>query len=247
MTMKSKVLLGVMSALLVGALSAAPTFAHVPQFWTDKTETTLLRSVTSLPSKLQPDAMEFVNNGPIETTIRTIPTMKEKTVEERTVACTEVELGTTVLVNNPEGGKTLENELAMPFGIAEGDSCAEPAGGPAIPTYFDTSAAGVVPARVTFSGGPKPTPIFATIHKLKLSENIGGFFCTLTLEGAKAEVNDSTGPFTEEAPPNLNLQFTRAPLTGSCEGKIVRKLKGEFTANFYLETMSTLTDTAWIN
>jgi hypothetical protein len=244
--MKKKALLGFISALVVGALSAAPALAHTPQFWTDKSETVKLRSVTSTPSKLQPDALEFVNNGPIETTIRINPTKKE-VFEEKTVACTEVELGTTVLVNNPEGGKSLENELAMPFGIAEGDACNEGKTGAAIPTYFDTSATGAVQAIISFSGGPKPTPIIATIHKLKLSEEIGGVFCTLALEGAKAEVNDWAGPFTEESPANLNLQFTKAPLSGTCEGKPVKKFTGEFTANFFLETMSTLTDTAWIN
>jgi hypothetical protein len=245
--MTKKVLLGLMLVLGVGALSAAPALAHTPQFWTDKTETLKLRSVTSTPSKLQPDALEFSNNGPLETVIKTIATKKEGS-EEKTVLCTEVEFGTTVVVNSPEGEKNHEDELAMPFGIAEGDACEEGKSGAAVPTYFDTTAVGVVPATVTFSGGPEPTAIIATVHKLKLSENIGSAFCTLSLEGAKGEVHNSSGPFVEESTPNLNVQFTKAALSGSCvEGPITRKFTGTFTANYFLETMSTLTDTAWIN
>ena len=60
-------------------------------------------------------------------------------------------------------------------------------------------------------------------------------------------LENSLGPFTEEAPKNLNVQFTNAPLKGICitEGK-EESVTGTATGNFFLETMSTTTDTAWV-
>jgi hypothetical protein len=151
-----------------------------------------------------------------------------------------------VVSNTPEGEKTtLENKLALPFGIAEGNSCTEgPIG--AVPTYFDTTAAGVVPATITFKGGPGP-PIFATIHKLKLSMSIAGKFCTVPFEGTQGEVVNLKGFPGEERAPNLELVFTGAPGTSfaTCEGTTTT-YKVFLTAHYLLETMSTLTDTVWI-
>src|SRR5258706_581490 len=56
--MNKRFLLGFMSVLFAGALFAAPASA-TPRLWTNSTETTLLRSVTTEP-KNQPDALEFV-------------------------------------------------------------------------------------------------------------------------------------------------------------------------------------------
>ena len=124
--MKTKFLAGVVSALVIGALSAAPALAHTPQFYNEEAVGTrvLLRSVATVPpkTKLQPDAMEFINNGNLEVVLKPTTGGSEGT---KTVLCTEVEFGTTVVVNTPEGEKTtLENKLAMPFGIAEGNSSA---------------------------------------------------------------------------------------------------------------------------
>jgi hypothetical protein len=63
--MKKKYLAGLVSVLVVAALSAPPAFAKpFPLLRTDSSEKTLLRSVTSV-SKNQPDALEFANNGPV--------------------------------------------------------------------------------------------------------------------------------------------------------------------------------------
>jgi hypothetical protein len=235
--MKKSYLLGLISMLVVGALYTAPAFAAAPQFFTEKpvpakNPAYLLRSVTSIPIR-QPDALEFVLNGPVEFKI------KEKGVITKTIVCTEVEFGTTVVSNSPEGEKLPENKLAMPFGVAEGDSCKE--GETVVPTYFDTTAGGAVNASLTFRY--VGTTVKATVHTLKLSQNFGGTFCTLELNGAEAEVNDVFPFGLEEAPNNLNLQFTNAKLKDTC-GET--KSEGEFTANFFVETMSTLSDTAWI-
>lgn len=72
-----------------------------------------------------------------------------------------MELGTTVLSNN---GKH-EATLAVPFGIAEGDSRT-------VPTYFDTLANGAVGAENTVASirvvGAGPT-FTATVRNPKLS------------------------------------------------------------------------------
>jgi len=230
--MSKKLLIGVACVLIVGALSAASASAAAfPQFWTDSTKTTLLRSVTAVP-KNQPDALEWVNNGPVEFVLT--PSTKEAPV-----LCNEVEFGTTVLVNSGE----LETKLALPFGVAEGDDCIQdmPGGVIEVPTYFDTGANGVVPASITFTGA-KP-PFIATLHKLKFSLNKSRTFCTVSLEGAKGTVENVVEGFVEESPPNLNMTFPGVPTSVICG---TTKLKGIFAANFFLETMSTTTDTAFL-
>lgn len=239
--MMKKFLAGLVSVLVIGGLSAAPTFAF-PQFWSDNTKTTLLRSVTSSP-KDQPDALEFNNKEPVVSVVHFIQTAREKKEKKElppvTVVCSEMEFGTTVLVNNGEA----ETKLALPFGVDEGDECFGP-GESYVPTYFDTNAAGAVPATITFTG-VNPN-IIAHIHKLKFSSDVAGTFCTTTFEGIEGKVENVTSGFMEEMPPNLNLQFTNAIGTGTCVEKETRKIKVELTANFFLETMSTITDTAFI-
>jgi hypothetical protein len=230
--MKPKLLLGSLLVLVLGALSAAPAFAKAPHLYTDHFEKTLLRSVTSTP-KNQPDALEWANNGPMIFTFETA-------TGEPPIECSEVELGTTVVANGVNAKGVEETKLAMPFGIAEGDDCIQnfPAAPLQVPTYFDTTAAGVVPAVVTITGGP---PFVAKITKLKLSVNKAGAFCTIGVEPAGELINVAEG-FVEESPPNLNV--TLAGKTGvACPGK---KFSGTFVANFFLETMSTTTDTAWV-
>ncbi|HWX96153.1 MAG TPA: hypothetical protein VNZ01_04805 [Solirubrobacteraceae bacterium] len=228
--MKKKLLIGLLSVLSAGAMSAAAaSAAPFPQFWTTSAKTTLLRSVTSLP-KNQPDAMQFSNEGPVVFILSS---------REKAIVCNEVELGTTVLVNSGE----LETKLALPFGVAEGDNCVqEVASGGTIdvPTYFDTLATGAVPATITVTGGP---PFIATVHKLKLSHNKAGTFCTSNLEGIKGEIKNVAEGFVEESPPNLNLSFEGVPIAVTC-GSV--KTGGVLIAHFFLDTMSTTTDTTFI-
>jgi alpha-tubulin suppressor-like RCC1 family protein len=197
-----------------------------PQLWTSSSETTALRSVTSTPID-QPDALEFVNSGPM---------VIELSNKRAPHAC-EVEFGVTVLVNNG----TAQTKLALPFGIAEGNSCKE--GEEIAPTYFDTRANGSVPATITIGGaGPTYT---ATVHRLKLSQNIGGTFCTETVNNVTGTLTNVTAGFVDEAPPNLTLQITHAPIKISCPASEL-KVTATLTASFFLETPSTATNTAFV-
>ena len=227
--MKKQLLIGALSVLIVGVLSAAPAAAApFPQFWTSSAKTTLLRSVTAAPIN-QPDAMQFSNEGPVVFILSS---------SEPAVVCNEVEIGSTVLVNTGE----LEAKLAVPFGVAEGDECVQefPARTLVVPTYFDTGPSGAMPTTITVTGGP---PFIATVHKLKLSHNKAGTFCTTNLEGIKGEFKNVAEGFVEESPPNLNLSFEGVPISFACGAS---KGKGVFIAHFFLDTMSTTTDTAFI-
>jgi hypothetical protein len=207
--------------------TVAYTVTAFPAFWTNAgAGKTLLHSVTS-PPKNQPDALEFINNG----------TVTFQLPKQEPVLCNEVTVGTTVLVNNRE----LETKLALPFGVAEADSCTQRTAGATtkVPTYFDTAANGVVPATITVTG----PPLVGTVHKLKLSQNKAGTFCTVNLEGVKGELKNVVEGFVEESPPNLNLEFAGAPIAYVCGAS---KFGGTLLANFFLETMSTTTDTAFI-
>jgi hypothetical protein len=223
--MRKRLLAGVTSALFVGVLFVAPASGS-PRLWTDSTETTLLRSVTSVP-KNQPDALELVGE------------MSSHPGGALGINCSEVEIGTTVVGNNSLVKSVVETKLALPFGVAEGDNCTNPAGSNT-PTYFDTAANGAVPASIAITGGP---PFIAEIRKLKLSQNREGSFCTLNLAGVKGEITNPVGGLVEESPPNLMAVFSSGGIPVSC-GKA--KFEEFFTASFTLETPSTETDTAWI-
>jgi hypothetical protein len=216
------------SCVFVASASASAAF---PQLWTNSSKTELLRSVTVLP-KNQPDALEFeLTQGPM-----VFPSGEK----HPPVLCNEVELGTTVLVNSGEA----ETKLATPFGVAEGDTCTidEPAGPLTVPTYFDTGTSGAVIGNITILGGAGP-PFHAVVHSMKLSINRAGTFCTVALNGAAAGVENAVEGFVEESPPNLTLNFAGVPVTTTC-GAV--KEKGPFVAHFFLDTMSTTTDTAFV-
>jgi hypothetical protein len=226
--MSKKFLVSFMSVLFIGALSVTAASA-VPQpvLSTDSTELTPLRSVTSLP-KNQPDALEFVGQ------------MRSNLAGTVGINCTEVEIGTTVVGNNSLVKSVVETNLAVPFGVAEGDECTNAASGSAVPTYFDTSAAGAVPANIVITGGG---PFIAELQQLKLSQNREKGFCTLILSGVKGEIVNPLGGLVEESPPNLEAKFGSSGIPVVC-GK--SKFSEIFSANFTLETPSTTTDTAWI-
>jgi hypothetical protein len=87
----------------------------------------------------------------------------------------------------------------------------------------------------------------ATVNDLKFSQNIPGIgFCTGDLNGITGTVTNSEGPFVEEKTPNLNVQFTKQKVAITSSGGTNCPKEGELTANFFLETMSTKTDTAWV-
>jgi hypothetical protein len=234
--MKKKVLAATLAVLSVGAILTASALA-APRLWTDSTAKTLLRSVKTAPIN-QPDALEFANEGSVAFILMSGGAQK-------TILCNEVEFGNTVVLNNELNKATnlLETKLAMPFGVAEGDNCTSQTSAgtvETVPTYFDTNPAGDVPATITLTGGP---PFFATIRKLKFSQNIEGKFCTATVEGVMGEVTNGAEPFVEESPPNLTVAI-KAPIPVVC-GKT--KVPAELIARFFLETMSTTTDTAFIS
>jgi hypothetical protein len=234
--MRKGLLVGLASAAISSAVMASAASA-APKFF-DKEGGVLLRSVSSLPSKDQPAAIEF---GTVEAASYVL---NFSAAESLTIVCHEVEYGTTVLTNTLEGVEG-ENKLALPFAVAEGDECMGGAAGGLIPTYFDTTAAGALPATITFSG--VLPAITAKLHKLKISFEITpGVFCTATFEGTPGEVVDVKGPFAEESMPNTFIHFSKAPFSGTCATKPIKKFTGELTTLMFVETPSTATDTVWI-
>jgi hypothetical protein len=219
------------SLVCLFALMVASAFADADDQLRDKEKGTVLRDVKAKPEN-QPDAIEFVNNG----------TAKLKT-SLGTIECTELEFGSTVL-SNALGAV----ELALPFGVAEGDNCSITGVG-AVPTYFDTTAEGAVGnaankkvARITVADTGVGTPVVATLHDLKFSQSIGGKFCTGELNEVSGTVTNSSGPFVEEKTPNLEAKFEK---TIKVSGEAGCPTEATLTVNFFLETPSTMTDTAW--
>jgi hypothetical protein len=214
-------------ALIAGSASA--TTAEL----LDKKEGNLLRDVGREP-KNQPDAGEFVNNGTVEL-VTTAGTIK----------CTEIEFGTTV-VKNP--GVT----LGLPFGVAEADNCS--VAGVNVPTLFDTTNEGAVgtPGGVVASVTVEKVgaEFIATLHNLKFSQKVplvgGTGFCTGNLNGLTGVVRNAEGALVEEKTPNLNVTFTKVKVPIENAGAEKCPKEGELTANFFLETPSTETDTAFI-
>jgi hypothetical protein len=242
--MYRKLLAAAVAAVAIVALAASPASAgKLPRLWTDSTMTTPLRSVTT-PPKDQPDALEFVNLEAFGFELRDTSETPFEPAE-----CTEVEFGTAVVTNLPEEElKVSENKLAMPFGVAEGDNCFSANGLP-VRLYFDTNPTGGVPATITFSGAG-PLVFKGKIHKLKLSTEvvapIPNLFCTITLENTELNLQDVTEGFVEENPPNLTASLVPgATGTETCPPS---KLKHPINVkgSFFLETMSTTTDTAFI-
>jgi hypothetical protein len=117
--------------------------------------------------------------------------------------CNEVEIGTTVVVNSGAA----ETKLAMPFGVAEGDDCItqNPLGTFPVPAYFDTTAAGAVPATITITGGP---PFIITIHKLHLAEHQGQAAVASADPSFKQKAPERSGAF--EVTPSLCVAFACA-------------------------------------
>jgi hypothetical protein len=217
-----KCLCGALAILVVGAVSASPVFA-LAQLYTDSSKTVLLRTVTTEP-KNQPDALEWINNGPVTIFYA-----------GGSDTCLEVEFGTTLLQNEKEV------KLAMPFGVTEGDECME--GTTLVPTYFDTNGSGAVPANITLTGPPP----HATIHKLKLSLQTVSGFCTATLENLEGLMTNVAGGFVEESPPNLSVTFGEPNnIMILCPAVSKKAIPATFTATFFLETPSTTTDTAFV-
>jgi len=248
--MKKACLAGIVAIPVILAVCVGSAFAHTHQLFTKNPAEggELLRSVTSGPFRNQPDALEFNNSGPMTAIIfagKGFPT-------EVQVNCSEVEFGTTVVSNveDTEVEKILKPglvKLAMPFGVAEGAECVESGAGSTganVPTYFDTTAAGAVPATITLSsvGGV----VKANIALLKFSENFLGTWCTesFNIEGT---LRNPTEGLVEEKQPNLTLEINNQPFSASCLSSTGAKFtaRGALFANFFLDTMSTLTDTVW--
>jgi hypothetical protein len=236
-----KLLITLAPVLAVGALGLMPgqALAKKARFWTDKTETTLLRDVKSTPNENQPDAGEFVNNGNI--VLKTSGGLVNPTI-----TCKEIEFGGAVISNTEALAK-----LAVASGVAEGDECTDENNNK-VRTLFDTLASGAVGnaangnvASVTVTG--ETTPWTATVNDLRWSFNdtaIGSaIWCTGDANGITGTVTNSAGPFTEEKEPNLKAEFNAAAVTVTGTGC---PTKGSVTGTFFLETPSTLTDTVWV-
>ena len=245
--MRGPIRIGLLAVSLVCmfAFSAAAALGDSTDELRDKKAGALLRDVNTAPAG-QPDALEFVNNGNL--------VLSGLAGLEEAITCKEAEFGTTVLQAKATEAKP-STQLAIPFGVVEGDECETKAGGLKfkVPTWFDTLASGAVGnsvngnvATVNISDKSPETPITATLHDLKFSQNIGGKFCVGNLDGLAGTVANSEGPFVEEKIPNLNVQFTNVVVpVSNAVGSTGCPTEGKLTANFFLETMSTTTDTAW--
>jgi hypothetical protein len=238
--MKVKLLVSLATALTIGALSAAPALAS-PMFWTNATKTTPLRDLKTSPTD-HPDIVEFANQGPVTFSME-LPT------GEVTVVCKRVELGATTIINNG----VEETMLSVPFGVFEGDQCVRSTGF-LVPTRFETlppgEGTGVVgtatkTAIITVTGSS--APFTATIHYMTISQDFGGKFCAWNLDQIPGLIENTTEAFVEEAPPNLSLKFhaVEVPVKNMTKSEGCPKT-GQFSAEFFLETMSTATDTAFV-
>jgi hypothetical protein len=235
-----RIIMAAAVAVCMFAFTAASAFGDGDDelFNTSAVGGVLLRDVTVVP-KGQPAAGEFVNNGNVE--------LAGVAGFETPIICKSVEFGTTVLK------AVAPVELAIPWGVAEGDLCTSKAGGLVVkvPTYFDTLANGAVGsgtevASVSIADGGAGTEIVATLHNLHFSQQVGVKFCDGNLNLLKGDVFNVTTGFMEETTPNLNVQFTNVTVPiANGEGSTGCPTEGKLTANFFLETMSAATDTSF--
>jgi hypothetical protein len=246
--MRGPIRIGLLAVSLVWmfAFSAAAALGDSTDDLRDTKRGVLLRDVDKTPTN-QPAALELVNNGDLE--VAGIAGL------ETPIICKQVEFGTTVA----RAKATVANPsvlLAIPFAVAEGDECTLKAGGLTIkvPIYFDTLASGAVGNGANGSvataaiadNSPGEAINGVTFHNLKFSLQWAVKFCVANLDGLTATTTNVTAGFVEEMPPNLNAQFTNVTIPfANGEGSTGCPTEGKLTANFFLETPSTGTDTAW--
>jgi hypothetical protein len=240
--MKIKPLASLAGVLAIAVLSPSAAPAS-PMLWTDAGKTTPLRDLEGSPPNY-PDILEFANQRPVVFSAE-FPTGKVR------AACKELELSTTVIINNG----VEETTLSVPFGVFEGDQCLG-SDGSLVPTRFQalppgegTGVVGVAPkttALMTITGSKGS--FVATLDHLRVWQDIAGKFCAWNLDQVHGLVENVTEGFVEDAPPNLSLRFpavevpiTNAPHATGCPSA------GRFSADLlFLETMSTATDTAFV-
>jgi hypothetical protein len=220
---------------MAGAMAASAFAVAGPRIYNQKGEPRQLLLDATGESKT-PDVLEFANNG-------TVKFEYEAAGLKKTLACREIELGGAVISNTESLLK-----LGVPFAVSEGDDCET--GGASIINRFETTAEGVVGspalnkvASITVTGTAEPYT--ATVGNLKMGQAFLGIgLCIFNLNGVAGTVRNVTGEFVEEKPPNLNIQFTLAHVP--MEGATGCPKEASLTGNFFLETMSTTTDTAFI-
>src|SRR5436190_10237455 len=231
--------LGLAALLTVAALRPAPTSAS-PMIWTDSTQTTPMRDLTT-PPKHTPDSLEFVNQGPVTFSME-LPTGRV------TVSCNEVELGVTVDTNNG----TDETMLSITSSVLESDECLGPDG--RVPTRFHTLppwlgvgavGTGIKVTKLTVAGDS--SPFAAAIHYMTMAQDWGTKTCMWNFEMADGQLENATEGFVEEASPNLSLQFpgVEIPVKNATGSKGCPKT-GTFRGEFYLKSTSTPTNTAFV-
>jgi hypothetical protein len=239
--MQTKLFVSVLVAVLaVAALCALPAMAS-PVFWTDASKTTPLRDRETSP-KDHPDTLEFANQGPV-TFSAVFPA---GTVS---VSCSEVELGTTVVINDG----VEETTLSVPFGLFQGNQCVGSDGFPvptrvqALPPGQGTGVVGTAPDTALITVAGSAPPFIATLHHMVIWQDFGGKFCAWNLDLVGGLLDNATAEFVEEAPANLSMRFSEVevPITHP-RGTAGCPTTGTFSAEFLLETMSTDTDTAFI-
>jgi hypothetical protein len=221
------------SGVCLFAFMATSAFA-ADELLTTENGGTRLRELTTTPAG-SPDSLEFVNSGSLAWKL-----------SELSNTCTEIELGAFVKTN-PVGGNP---ELALPWGVAEGDNCTF-----AVlfgPVTADAAHPGALQTSMVIKDDePRPNPIHAEVTKFEMAW-LGMPFGTCIYGVKEAEklvgnVTTTGGPYGEEgAAPNLTVSFS---------GKTMKKQAGsgeacpaeiELTkAVFVLETPSTNTDGAF--
>jgi hypothetical protein len=230
---------GFVAVVGAGVLFAAPAFAG-PRLWNESSVSTRmpLRDLLTEPIH-QPDDLEF--NGHLRITLGD---QKENPGNEP-AECREVELGTTVR-SNTSGNL----QLKLPWGVAEGDECRRQPSEALVPTYFDTSATGIGTGSMAISEVPAGSKMYvAKITNLLLSQKYPNEWCTINLATSAGIVENVLSEISEEGAPNLEVKFFIPAASQTCtpNGTIERhKFVGPVQGDFVLETMSTATDTAFV-
>jgi hypothetical protein len=239
--MNRKLFVGFGAVVCAWVLFAAPALAG-PRLWNESSVSTRvpLRDLLTEPIH-QPDSLEF--NGELDIVLGDT----KENPGGNPVECREVELGTPVRVNTTSGLR-----LGLPWGVAEGDECkwGPPTAVTLVPTYFDTSALGIGTGSITIKEVPAGSKTYtATITNLLVSQKYPNEWCTIALATTGGIVENVLSGFSEEGPSNLEVKFHSSAASERCTPNgttEIHKFVGPVDGRFFLETMSTATDTAFV-
>jgi hypothetical protein len=194
---------------------------------------TRLRDLTTAPAG-SPDSLEFVNSGSLVWS-----------VGANAETCSEIELGAFVKTN-PVGGNP---ELALPWGVVEGDSCSF-----AVVVFGPVTADAAHPGALQTSmvikdDEPAPYPIHAEVTNFEMAFGRSFGTCIYGVIGSEKLVGLVTSPVApygeERAAPNLMVSFGGTTMKRQAGSGELCYAEGTLDAEFVLETPSTNTDGAF--